>query len=76
VTTRRATKPQSSAGKAKEAPLRRSGSGGRDRRTAKEYARALHEETLRSLKRDPSRWKWQRSNELPSRRSTEPESPP
>ncbi len=75
MTTRRAAKPQTSAGKAKKAPVHGPG-GGRDRRTAKEYARALHEETLRSLKRDPSRWKWQRSNELPSRRSTEPESPP
>jgi len=75
LTTRRAAKPQASTNRAKEAPIHGPGRGGRDRRTAKEYARALHEETLRSLKRDPSRWKWQRSNELPSRRSTEPESP-
>jgi hypothetical protein len=74
--TSRRTKQPTPAGKAKEASIHEPGRGGRDRRTAKEYARALHEETLRSLKRDPSRWKWQRSNELPSRRSTEPESPP
>jgi hypothetical protein len=76
LTTRRATKRQTSAGKAEEAPIHGPGRGGRDRRAAAEYARALHEETLRSLKRDPSRWKWRRSNELPKNRSTEPEAAP
>jgi len=62
--------------KAKDAPIHRPGSGGRDRRTAKEYARDLERETEASLRRDPERWTQRRTNEVPKDRSTEPETPP
>jgi hypothetical protein len=64
LTTRRATEPQTSAGKAEEAPIHGPGRGGRDRRTAQEYAADLASETERSLRRDPKRWKWQRTVEV------------
>ena len=75
MTTRRATKPQISANKAREAPIRGPGRGGRDRRTAQEYAADLASETDRSLARDPKRWTQRRTNEVPKDR-TEPEAPP
>src|SRR6266542_4260117 len=50
--------------------------GGRDRRTAQEYAADLASETDRSLRRDPERWTRRRTNELPKDRSTEPQTPP
>jgi hypothetical protein len=68
LTTRRATKPTTSAGKAGEAPIHGPGRGGRDRRTAQEYAADLASETERSLRRDPKRWKWQRTAEVPDSR--------
>ena len=64
LTTRRATELQTSAGKAEEAPIHGPGRGGRDRRTAQEYAADLASETERSLRRDPKRWKWQRTVEV------------
>jgi hypothetical protein len=76
VTTRRAAKPQASTDKAKEAPIHGPGGGGRDRRTAQEYAADLARETARSLARDPERWTQRRTNEIPKDRSTEPETPP
>jgi len=72
----RATKAQTSTGKAREAPIHAPGSGGRDRRTAAEYAADLASETDRSLARDPKRWIRRRTNEVPKDRSTEPEAPP
>jgi hypothetical protein len=75
-TTSHRAKHPTPAGKAEESPIHGPGRGGRDRRTAAEYARALARETEVSLRRDPSRWKWQRSNELPKNRSTEPEATP
>jgi hypothetical protein len=62
--------------KADEAPTDGPGRGGRDRRTAAEYARDLERETAASLRRDPTRWKSRKSNELPKHRNTEPEVPP
>jgi hypothetical protein len=59
--------------KAGEAPIHGPGRGGRDRRTAEEYAADLERETSASLRRDPSRWKWWKSNELPKYRNAEPE---
>jgi hypothetical protein len=76
LTTRRATRPQTSANKAKEAPIHGPGRGGRDRRTAQEYAADLASETDRSLARDPKRWHTRRTNEVPKDRTTEPEAPP
>jgi hypothetical protein len=76
LTTRRATKPQTSTNTAKEGPIHGPGRGGRDRRTAQEYAADLASETDRSLARDPERWTRRRTNELPKDRSTEPETPP
>jgi hypothetical protein len=75
VSTRRATKPQASTEKAKETPSRAPGGGGRDRRTAQEYAADLARETARSLVRDPERWTRKRTNEVPKNRSTEPDDP-
>ena len=75
MTTRHATKPQTSANKAREAPIHGPGRGGRDRRTAQEYAADLASETDRSLARDPKRWTQRRTNEVPKDR-TEPEAPP
>ena len=75
MTTRRAADPQASTGKAKETPIRKPGGGGRDRRTAQEYAADLASETDRSLKRDPKRWTRKRTNEVPKDRSIEPEAP-
>jgi hypothetical protein len=72
LTTRRATKPQTSTNKAKEAPIHGPGGGGRDRRTAQEYAHDLDRETEASLRRDPKRWTPRRTNEIPKDRSTEP----
>jgi hypothetical protein len=62
--------------KGKDAPIDRPGSGGRDRRTAKEFARDLERETEASLRRDPKRWTLRRTNEIPKDRTTEPEAPP
>ena len=76
MTTRRTAKPETSTDKAKEAPTHGPGRGGRDRRTAREYAADLASETDRSLRRDPERWTRRRTNELPKDRSTEPETPP
>jgi len=76
LTTRRAAKPHTSTNKAKEAPINGAGRGGRDRRTAAEYAADLASETDRSLARDPKRWIRRRTNEVPKDRSTEPEAPP
>lgn len=76
MTTRRATKPQTSANKAREAPIHGPGRGGRDRRTAQEYAADLASETDRSLARDPKRWTPRQTNEVPKDRSTEPKAPP
>jgi hypothetical protein len=59
--------------KAGEAPIHGPSRGGRDRRTAEEYAADLASETERSLRRDPSRWKWRKSNELPKYRNAERE---
>jgi hypothetical protein len=75
LTTRRATKPQTSATKAREAPSRGPGRGGRDRRTAQEYAADLASETDRSLARDPKRWTPRQTNKVPKDR-TEPEALP
>jgi len=75
LSTRRAAKPQASAGKAQEAPIHGPGHGGRDRRTSQEYAADLARETERSLRRDPERWTQRRTNEIPTDRSTEPEAP-
>jgi hypothetical protein len=75
LTTPRATKPQTSTNKAKEAPIHGPGRGGRDRRTAQEYAADLASETDRLLARDPERWTQRRTNEVPKDR-TEPEAPP
>jgi hypothetical protein len=76
LTTRRATKPKTSAGKVEEAPIHGPGRGGRDRRTAQEYAADLASETERSLRRDPKRWKWQLTVEVADsrhpHRKTEP----
>jgi hypothetical protein len=66
---------QTSATKAKEAPIHGPGRGGRDRRTAQQYAADLASETDRSLARDPKRWTQRRTNEVPKDRSTEPEAP-
>jgi hypothetical protein len=76
LTTRRTAKPETATDKAKEAPIHGPGRGGRDRRTAQEYAADLASETDRSLRRDPERWTRRRTNELPKDRSTEPETPP
>jgi hypothetical protein len=76
LTIRRATKSQTTAGKAEEVPIHGPSRGGRDRRTAQEYALDLARETERSLARDPKRWTRRRTNELPRNRSTEPEAPP
>jgi hypothetical protein len=76
LTTRRATKPQTSTNKVREAPIHGAGRGGRDWRTAQEYAADLASETDRSLARDPKRWTRRRTNEVPKNRSTEPEAPP
>ena len=75
LTTRRATKPHTPADKAEQAPIHGPGRGGRDRRTAEEYAADLARETERSLARDPKRWTRRRTNELPKNRSTESEAP-
>jgi hypothetical protein len=75
VTTRRAAKPESSTDKARETPVHKPGGGGRDRRTAREYAADLARETARSLARDPERWTRRRTSELPKNRSTEPDDP-
>jgi hypothetical protein len=76
LTTGRATEPQTSAGKAEEAPIHGPGRGGRDRRTAQEHAADLASETERSLRRAPKRWKWQRTVEVADsrhpRRKAEP----
>jgi hypothetical protein len=71
--TSRRTKHPTPAGKAEVVPIHGPGRGGRDRRTAQEYAADLASETERSLRRDPKRWKWQRTVEVPKNRSTEPE---
>ncbi len=76
MTTHRTAKPETSTDKAKEAPIHGPGRGGRDRRTAQEYAADLASETDRSLRRDPERWTRRRTNELPKDRSTEPQTPP
>lgn len=76
MTTRRAAKPQASTEGAKEAPIHGRGGGGRDRRTAQEYAADLARETERSLRRDPKRWIRRRTNEIPKDRSTEPQALP
>ena len=76
MTTPHANKPQTSTNKAKEGPIHGPGRGGRDRRTAQEYAADLASETDQSLARDPERWTRRRTNELPKDRSTEPETPP
>jgi hypothetical protein len=52
------------------------GRAGHDPRAGEEYWAALERETEASLRRDPSRWKWRRTNELPTNRSTEPEAAP
>jgi hypothetical protein len=75
LTSRRATRSQTSAGKAEAAAIHGPGRGGHDRRTAQEYARDLARETERSLARDPRRWTPRRTNELPRNRSAEPENP-
>jgi hypothetical protein len=62
--------------KAGEASIHGPGRGGRDRRSAAEYARDLERETAASLRRDPSRWKSRKSNELPKNRNAEPEAAP
>src|SRR6266511_6302838 len=72
LTTRRATKPQTLTNKAKEAPIHGPGSGGRDRRTAQEYAADLARETERSLRRDPERWTQRRTNEIPKDEAPSP----
>jgi hypothetical protein len=61
--------------KVNQASIHRPGSGGRDRRTAQEFADDLERETEASLRRDPKRWTEKRSNEIPKDRSTEPEAP-
>jgi hypothetical protein len=76
LTTPRAAKPQASTNKAEEAPIHGPGGGGRDRRTAQEYAADLASETDRSLARDPERWVRRRTNEIPKDRSAEPEAAP
>jgi hypothetical protein len=76
LTTRRAAKPQASTNKAKEAPIHGPGRGGRDRRSAQEYAADLARETDRSLARDPERWTRRQTNEIPKDRSVEREGPP
>jgi hypothetical protein len=76
LTTRRATKPQTSTNKTKETPIHGPGHGGRDRRSAQEYAADLASETDRSLARDPERWTQRRTNEIPKNRTTEPDTPP
>jgi hypothetical protein len=73
LTTRRATKPQTSTNKAKGVPVHGPGGGGRDRRSAQEYARDLERETEASLRRDPKRWTPRRTNEIPKDRGGEPE---
>jgi hypothetical protein len=60
VTSRR-TKHPTPTGKAEGVPIHGPGRGGRDRRTGAEYAADLANETQRSLRRDPKRWKWQRT---------------
>jgi hypothetical protein len=75
VASQRAAKPESSTDKAKETPVQRSGGGGRDRRTAKEYAADLARETARSLARNPERWTRRRTNQVPKDRSIEPDDP-
>jgi hypothetical protein len=75
LTTRRRRQAQASTNKAQEAPIHGPGGGGRDRRTAQEYAADLARETERSLRRDPERWTQRRTNEIPKDRSTEPEAP-
>jgi hypothetical protein len=75
LTTRRTAKRETSADKAKDAPIHKPGPGGRDRRTALEYAADLARETDRSLARDPKRWHTRRTNEVPKNRSAEPEAP-
>jgi len=52
------------------------GRAGHDPRAGKEYLAALEQETEASLRRDPSRWRWRRTNDVPKDRSTEPEAGP
>jgi hypothetical protein len=75
VSSQRVVKPASSPDKAKETPAQRSGGGGRDRRTAKEYAADLARETARSLARDPERWTRKRTNQVPKDRTIESDDP-
>jgi len=49
---------------------------GHDLRAGEEYLAALERETEVSLRRDPSRWKWRRTNEVPKHRGTDPEAKP
>ena len=69
LTTRRAIKSQTSAGKAEEAPIHGPGRGGRDRRTAQEYARDLASETERSLLDDPERHHYARASDRDEHRA-------
>jgi hypothetical protein len=62
--------------RAGEAPIHEPSRGGRDRRTAAEFARDLERETAASLRRDPRRWKPRKSNELLKNRNAEPEAAP
>lgn len=52
------------------APARSRGAAqaGQRQAEASEYARDLEREAARSLHRDPERWKWHRTNEVPDRR--------
>jgi len=52
------------------APARSRGAAQAAQRQAEadEYARDLAAEAASSLRRDPERWKWRRSNETPDRR--------
>jgi hypothetical protein len=44
--------------------------GPHDRRSPEEFAAALERETARSLREDPSRWPWKRSEDTPDRHRT------
>jgi hypothetical protein len=82
LTTRRATKPKTSARKAEEAPIHGAGRGGRDRRSGAEYAADLASETERSLLDDPERHHYARASDRdehrakPQRPGSRPETAP
>jgi hypothetical protein len=81
MTSRRAKHP-TPARKAEGVPIHGPGRGGRDRRTAQEYATDLARETERSLRGDPERHHYARASDpdehraKPQRPGSRPETAP